>query len=396
MELADGGALSKFIGKELPESQILQIFFQIVYGLKAIHKKGILHRDLKAENIFFMKNGEVKIGDFGLSRYLKNGSPSMMSLVGTSSYMSPELLNQEPYGFPTDIWSLGVIIYQMATGEKPYQADTSDEMPAIISSHKPEPIKRPYSQSFKKLISLMLKKKPQKRITLEAILDSKLHAQYLKMGQNNFAKSVFVFSSKHLSPSTSSSVTSHNSSNSSLKSDKTTSSNTFFPSPPKEDSNQSDLFHHSSNIQTQSQNNELNSIEQKDENQSYQNSASTEDHLPSQSSSSPEGILSQHSSKQNSSFSSIESHNSSQHSSSQNAASQKTSNSSEKDDPSKPLSSSQYSSFECSSEESSSQFSNRVSIHSQNSYFSNLTTLKNISLYLKTNFFQPKNSTSND
>ena len=100
-----GGAL-------FPESQVIQWFVQIVLGLKHIHDRRILHRDIKSENIFLMRANEhqgesLRIGDFGISKHLNNTMAQALTRIGTPYYLSPEICMNKPYNQKSDIWSLG-------------------------------------------------------------------------------------------------------------------------------------------------------------------------------------------------------------------------------------------------------------------------------------------------
>ena len=85
----------------------------ISIGLKSLHDKKILHRDLKSANIFLTANKTIKIGDFGISKVLDNTSAK--TFVGTPYYLSPEVCENRPYDFKSDLWSLGCILYEMCT-----------------------------------------------------------------------------------------------------------------------------------------------------------------------------------------------------------------------------------------------------------------------------------------
>ena len=113
MEYADAGDLSMVVKRQrelkqyLPESDILSWFVQIALGLQYIHKKNILHRDLKTQNIFVTSKKLVKIGDFGISKWLSHTLDLATTAIGTPHYLSPEICRRQPYSHKSDMWSLG-------------------------------------------------------------------------------------------------------------------------------------------------------------------------------------------------------------------------------------------------------------------------------------------------
>jgi len=102
------------------EADIMSWFTQILLGLKHVHDKKILHRDIKTANIMMCKNGIVKLSDFGISKKLKETCGMTKSEVGSPIYMSPEIINQQHYNAATDVWSLGVVLYEFCQFEMPF------------------------------------------------------------------------------------------------------------------------------------------------------------------------------------------------------------------------------------------------------------------------------------
>jgi len=84
-------------------------------AINYIHKKKILHRDIKCQNIFLTSNGTLKLGDFGISKVLQNTLERAATVVGTPYYMSPEMYENRPYTHKSDIWALGCILYELCT-----------------------------------------------------------------------------------------------------------------------------------------------------------------------------------------------------------------------------------------------------------------------------------------
>ena len=97
------------------EETIMQWFVQLCMSLEYIHKRKILHRDLKSQNIFLTRNNTLKLGDFGISKVLENTNDLAFSVLGTPYYMSPEVCQRKPYNYTSDVWSLGCILYEMCT-----------------------------------------------------------------------------------------------------------------------------------------------------------------------------------------------------------------------------------------------------------------------------------------
>jgi serine/threonine protein kinase len=107
-----------------------------VRGLVALHKVHILHRDIKLENVMISAVGEVKIGDFGVSRKMKLGE-RCYEQCGTPAYIAPELITPEGYtGFKADMWSAGCLLYAMIVGSVPFKAATVEELHALIKKAK--------------------------------------------------------------------------------------------------------------------------------------------------------------------------------------------------------------------------------------------------------------------
>jgi NIMA (never in mitosis gene a)-related kinase len=91
--------------------------------VKHIHDRKILHRDIKSQNIFLTKDGRVRLGDFGIAKVLNHTREKLRTIVGTPYYLAPELIENKPYSFSGDMWSLGVVLYELCSLKPPFDAD---------------------------------------------------------------------------------------------------------------------------------------------------------------------------------------------------------------------------------------------------------------------------------
>ncbi|KAL4456537.1 hypothetical protein ABPG74_000644 [Tetrahymena malaccensis] len=179
MEYADGEDLDKKIqkqkkiGKPFSEEFILDVFVQIGLGLEHMHKRNVIHRDLKPLNIFFQsKQNKYKIGDFGVSKQLQFTNQLLTTQIGSPYYLAPEIILGTGYSFSVDIWSLGVILYELCCLQPPFDS-WHQALIYLQAKNKPYPpiIQKEYSKDLKSLISKMLRKNPETRCTLKQIFD---------------------------------------------------------------------------------------------------------------------------------------------------------------------------------------------------------------------------------
>lgn len=177
MDYADGGdiytkiAKQKQIGKGFSENQILDWFVQICLAIKHMHDRKILHRDLKTQNVFLTSKGEVKIGDFGISRVLQHTYDCAQTAIGTPYYLSPEICQEKPYNQKSDIWSLGCILYEIVTLRHAFDASSMKGLVVKILRGVYPSIPSCYSQNLRDLIDEMLQKDAAKRPSVKKILE---------------------------------------------------------------------------------------------------------------------------------------------------------------------------------------------------------------------------------
>ena len=175
-EYADGGDLSEKIKERknkngnFTESEILDYFTQICLAIRHIHEKKIIHRDLKSGNIFLMKNGFVKLGDFGIAKNFQRTIDKAKTMVGTPYYLSPEIIESKPYDSKSDIWSLGVLLYEMMTFKMPFNANSLASLIIKITrgNYIPPPVI--YTKDLRELVSKCLTLDPKNRPTIKEIL----------------------------------------------------------------------------------------------------------------------------------------------------------------------------------------------------------------------------------
>ena len=212
LELVQGGDLNFFCSKQEMYSEriVSHLFAQILHGVHYLHSRGIVHRDLKLDNILLhgsVEHGDVKIADFGLSALVKVGSTGydrkestkrkeyrgLHEMWGTASYFAPELITCA-YGPQADVWSVGCILYEMLSGQHPFESDTSDEeLYAMITRADYDLTRHPWdeiSEGAKDLVRKLLTVDPVARLSCsEALkhpwitgegLDDEAHSRHLQ------------------------------------------------------------------------------------------------------------------------------------------------------------------------------------------------------------------------
>ena len=179
MEYADDGDLQTKIqkmrkeGGMFTENLIWSYSIQMIEGLKALHDKKIMHRDLKSANIFLVKdNHQCKLGDMNVSKVIKD--KVLLTQTGTPYYASPEVWNDKPYSYKSDLWSIGCVIYELCALHPPFHGKDLDELYANVCKGKVERINPIYSDDLWKMIKMLLQVEVNKRADCDTFLKSKL------------------------------------------------------------------------------------------------------------------------------------------------------------------------------------------------------------------------------
>lgn len=165
------GDLFKIIddNQTLPEEVLQNIAAQLVSAMNHLHQHRIIHRDIKPQNVLIASNNSLKICDFGFARALSY-TTLLKSIKGTPLYMAPELVQERPYDEKIDIWSLGIIFYELYYGKPPYYTNSIYKLIQMITN---DPIvwPGPISDTFKKFLQSMLQKNPIHRASCQSLLE---------------------------------------------------------------------------------------------------------------------------------------------------------------------------------------------------------------------------------
>ncbi|MGJ0431581.1 serine/threonine-protein kinase [Methylobacter sp.] len=197
MEYIEGGDLKQRIHAGLPPEEAIQLIKLLARCLAFVHQKGIIHRDIKPENILFRKNGSPVLTDFGVAKQLQSDTSLTMdgSAIGSPHYLSPEQAEQKPLDARTDIYSLGIILYEMLTGQKPFQGDSPIEIIIAHLTTEAPPLPKRLVR-YQELLDLMIAKDANERFDSAGDL-----ADFLEQLQNPASRRVLIRKIGRISPS---------------------------------------------------------------------------------------------------------------------------------------------------------------------------------------------------
>jgi len=178
MDYADGGDLAQKIEEHktaettIEDTQVLTWFVQICLALQMIHEHKVVHRDLKAGNIFLTAKGAIKLGDFGIARVLAGTCEMASTAVGTPYYLAPEIIEGKKYDQLADMWSLGVVLYELAALQLPFKASNMPALMLRIMQGQYDPLPGHCSAAVVKLVQQLLQLECEVRPSINELLQS--------------------------------------------------------------------------------------------------------------------------------------------------------------------------------------------------------------------------------
>lgn len=164
----------------IPESTVWSLFIQMCLGVKTMHDANILHRDLKAANVFMCSPNYLKLGDLGVAKVLKHDEALAHTQVGTPYYVAPEVWRNKAYNSKCDMWSLGCLLYELCTFRPPFEAESMEGLARKVMRGRYDQISSGYSQALRNVVAKLLVVEPKHRASVNDILNIEAVQQRLK------------------------------------------------------------------------------------------------------------------------------------------------------------------------------------------------------------------------
>ncbi|MCX7377063.1 MAG: protein kinase [Alphaproteobacteria bacterium] len=167
MEYVDGPSLKSLLDKNerFPPTETVRIIEELLTGLQFSHDRGVVHRDIKPGNVMLTRDGQVKIADFGIARMESSSMTQAGTIMGTPAYMSPEQFMGQTVDSRSDIYSVGVLLYQMLTGERPFEGSMTAIMHKVLNVSPPHPSELSVTapETLDSVVARAMAKRPSQR-----------------------------------------------------------------------------------------------------------------------------------------------------------------------------------------------------------------------------------------